>query len=69
MASLLARALHLPDAAGDTFRDDDGSSHEADIERIAAAGITRGCGPQRFCPLDPATRGQMAAFLHRAQGD
>lgn len=69
MASLLARALHLPDAAGDTFRDDDGSSHEADIERIAAPGITRGCGPQRFCPLDPVTRGQMAALLHRAQGD
>lgn len=66
MASLLARALDLPAAAGDTFRDDDVSSHEADIERIAARGITRGCGPQRFCPLDPVTRGQMAAFLHRS---
>jgi len=69
MASLLARALQLPDAAGDTFGDDNGSSHEADIERIAAPGITRGCGPQRFCPLDPVTRGQMAAFLRRALGD
>jgi hypothetical protein len=66
MASLLARALDLPAGVGDTFSDDDGSSHEADIERIAAPGITRGCAPQRFCPLDPVTRGQMAAFLHRA---
>ncbi|MEZ5247154.1 MAG: putative glycoside hydrolase [Acidimicrobiales bacterium] len=69
MASLLARALQLPVATGDTFRDDDGSTHEADIERIAAPGITRGCGPGRFCPLEPVTRGQMAAFLHRALGD
>lgn len=68
MASLLARALQLPRVAGDTFRDDDGSSHEADIERIAAPGITVGCGLQRFCPGDPVTRGQMAAFLHRALG-
>ena len=66
MASLLARALGLPAATGDTFRDDDASTHEADIERIAAPGITRGCGPQRFCPQEPVTRGQMAAFLHRA---
>ena len=68
MASLLARALGLPHVGGDTFRDDDGSTHEADIERIAAPRITRGCGPERFSPLEPVTRGQMAAFLHRALG-
>lgn len=68
MASLLARALDLPFVAGDTFRDDDRSTHERDIERIAAPGITRGCGPDRYCPSDPVTRGQMAAFLHRALG-
>jgi hypothetical protein len=42
---------------------------EADIERLAAAGITVGCNPPhntRFCPDQPVTRQQMAAFLHRA---
>ena len=51
------------------FVDDDGSIFEEDIERLAAAGITRGCNPpinDRFCPNDPVTRAQMAAFLHRA---
>ena len=54
---------------GGSFGDDDGSVHEADIEAIAAEGITRGCNPpqnDRFCPDDPVTRGQMAAFLVRA---
>jgi hypothetical protein len=53
---------------GGTFDDDDGSVHEADIEAIAEAGITRGCGPKAFCPDDPVTRGQMAAFVVRAFG-
>ncbi len=49
-----------------TFRDDDGSPHEPDIEKIAAAGITRGCGEDRFCPTNSVTRGEMASFLARA---
>jgi serine protease AprX len=54
---------------GGSFTDDDSSVHQADIEAIAAAGITRGCNPpsfDRYCPDDPVTRGQMAAFLNRA---
>lgn len=54
---------------GGTFFDDNGSVHEADIEAIAAAGVTVGCNPPfntRYCPLDPVTRGAMAAFLARA---
>lgn len=66
MASLIARALLLPAADADTFGDDDGSSHEPDIERIAAVGITVGCGVNRFCPGDAVSREQVAAFLHRA---
>lgn len=58
-------------APGGTFVDDNGSPHEPDIEAVAAAGITRGCNPplnDRFCPDDPVTRGQMAAFLVRGLG-
>ncbi len=66
MAALIARALDLPPAVGNTFDDDDGLTLEADIERIAAAGITRGCGVRMFCPGDPVPREQVAAFLHRA---
>jgi hypothetical protein len=55
-----------------TFTDDDGSIFEADIEWLAAQGITKGCNPpvnDMFCPNAPTTRGQMAAFFHRALGD
>lgn len=51
-----------------TFVDDDGNSHEPFIEAIAAAGITTGCGPSRYCPDDTVTRAQMASFLARALG-
>jgi hypothetical protein len=54
-----------------TFVDDDGSIFETDIEKVAAAGITKGCNPPSntmFCPGDSVTRGQMAAFLVRALG-
>jgi hypothetical protein len=54
------------------FYDDDASIFEADIEKLAASGITKGCNPpanDRFCPEDSVTRGQMAAFLERALGD
>ncbi len=33
------------------------------IERLAAEGITGGCGNGNYCPLNPNTRGQMAVFL------
>jgi hypothetical protein len=72
MVVVLFAGLALPAVAGTgTFVDDDDSVHEADIEALAAAGITRGCNPpanDRFCPEDPVTRGQMAAFLVRALG-
>jgi len=72
MAAFLVRALDLPAATGIDFVDDDDSIFETDIEKLAMAGITRGCNPptnDRFCPDDPVTRAQMAAFLHRALGD
>jgi hypothetical protein len=69
MASFLARALGLQATSTDYFTDDNGTTHEADINKIAAAGITTtGCGGGKFCPKDFVTRGQMAAFLRRALG-
>jgi hypothetical protein len=58
-----------PLTPGGTFVDDDSSIHQGSIEAIAAGGITRGCNPPTnswFCPNEPVTRGQMAAFLARA---
>jgi hypothetical protein len=67
MASMLVRALGLTAGAGiDVFADDASSVHQANINRLAYAGITTGCGPTEFCPEDSVTRAQFAAFLHRA---
>ena len=70
MAAFLARALFPHSSGGpDVFVDDDGSIFEDDIETLAERGIARGCNPpvnDSFCPEDPVTRGQMAAFLNRA---
>jgi len=69
MAAFLNRALALPAATTDYFSDDDGTTFEDDINRLAAAGITRGCNPpanDRYCPSSRVSRGQMAAFLNRA---
>ena len=68
MAAFLDRALHLPSTATDYFTDDDGTTFEGNINRLAASGITKGCSPTLFCPTDHVTRGQMAAFLDRAFG-
>lgn len=69
MAAFLVRAFGLDGAPGDSFEDDDWSIFEGDIEALAAAGVTLGCNPpenDRFCPEEPVTRAQMAAFLVRA---
>ncbi len=66
MASFLDRALDLPSTSRDAFTDDEGSTHEAAINRVAAADITFGCEARRFCPNGRVTRAQMASFLARA---
>ena len=69
MAAFLSRAYDLVDQASNPFVDDDGLIFEADIERLAAAGITIGCNPptnDRFCPNNTVLRQQMASFLIRA---
>lgn len=64
MATFMANAFELPPGP-DAF-DDDGGVHEPAIDSVAAAGITNGCGPRRYCPSTPVSRAQMAAFLRRA---
>ncbi len=69
MAAFLVRGLALPAATSVEFTDDNSSIFEGDIERLAAAGITKGCNPPantRFCPDSTVTRAEMAAFLSRA---
>ncbi|MEA3511447.1 MAG: hypothetical protein U9R51_08440 [Actinomycetota bacterium] len=71
MAAFLVRALGLTERSIGVFTDDDGSVFEADIEKLATAGITKGCNPpinDQFCPDSKVSRGQMAAFLVRALG-
>lgn len=54
------------------FADDDDNTFDSDIDWMARSGISYGCNPpdnDRFCPDDSVSRGQMAAFLHRALGD
>ena len=60
-----------PDVWDGAFYDDDASIFQSDIEWIAERHITVGCNPpdnNRYCPEEPVTRGQIAAFLDRALG-
>jgi hypothetical protein len=75
MAAFLHRALAgLIDDSGsaNAFTDVGNSPFATDIAWLARTGITKGCNPPsntRFCPDSKVTRGQMAAFLHRALAD
>ena len=68
MASFLVRAFDLgvgpPAGFGDVGP---GGTHAADIDALAAAGVTQGCTDTMFCPRRDTTRAQMATFLHRAR--
>ena len=69
MAAFLVRAFGFAAVGSVDFVDDDASVFETDIAKLATAGVTKGCNPplnDRYCPSAPVTRGQMAAFLHRA---
>jgi len=66
MAAFLVRSFRLPSTTRDFFTDDATSIFRNDINRLAASGVTGGCGSGRFCPTRTVTRGEMAAFLWRA---
>jgi hypothetical protein len=72
MAAFFVRALGLPPAGDQGFTDIGGSVFEDAINALAAARITFGCNPpanDNYCPDDPITRQQMAAFFRRALGE
>ena len=70
MATFLVRAFNLDAAPSAGFADTAGTTHEANIDALATAGVTAGCetDPLRYCPDKPVTRAQMATFLARALG-
>ena len=67
MASFLVRAFGLgvgpPAGFGDLTP---GGTHAANIDALAASGVTRGCTETMFCPGRDTTRAQMATFIYRA---
>lgn len=67
MATMIARAFNLPASAGASrFSDVAGSTHEAGINALAAAGITSGFADGTFRPGLNTPRAQTASFLYRA---
>lgn len=70
MASFLARTFDLlatedlPPGA-DYFDDDDGNTHEEEIDRITAPGFATGTALRTYSPAVVLTRAQMATFLMR----
>lgn len=70
IASFFARAWEVVTgealAAGpDAFTDDDGNTHEASINAVAAAGWVQGDGEGSFNPSAGTTRAQFASILAR----
>jgi subtilisin family serine protease len=46
-----------------------GSLFYNEIGKLSARGVTVGCGSGNYCPNDPVTRQEMAAFILRARGE
>ena len=69
MAAFLSRAYNLADGPAPGFADVAADAwYAADVARLAWSGITSGCGDGSvFCPHQPTTRAQTAAFLWRAE--
>lgn len=66
LAVVLMLGLPMGVFASDRFADVPTTSiFHANINAIAGAGITLGCGTPNYCPSANVNREQMAAFLHR----
>ena len=68
MAAFLQRAYRLPAADSPTFPDIVGTTHEPAIRAVANRRIATGDTRGMYRPNDVVTRGQMAAFIARAEG-
>lgn len=69
MAAIISRAFNLPEPADKKMFTDVPSTHwaYADVQKLAASGITTGYADQMFKPENKVSRSQFAAFLYRAQ--
>jgi len=67
MAIFIVRGYDLPATTFNFFTDDNGKVYEDAANRLAQAGLTQGCAPNLYCGDDTITRGEMAAFLSRAE--
>jgi hypothetical protein len=66
-AAFLRRSFPIPASDVDHFVDDNTTAFAADIDAVAALGITRGCHiPDHYCPWDPVRRDQAATLLARS---
>lgn len=65
-ASYIGRISSTSSTPTDQFTDDDGSVHEDDVDLLARAAVLEGCGPRSFCPDEPVTRADAAAWISRA---
>jgi hypothetical protein len=63
-----AAPVPTPSAGAAPFSDIAGSVHAPSIRRLAATGVTDGCGGGRFCPDRQVTRGQAVSMLSPRQG-
>ena len=67
MAAFINRAFGHPGSTSDYFVDDDSSIFESDINALADAVITTGCGGGNYCPTSSVTRVEFAAMLYRSR--
>jgi len=66
MASMISQILPTEPPGQSGFSDVvPGSQHQEAIDRLAAAGIVKGCRTGRFCPNRSVTREQIASVLAR----
>ena len=68
LAALLHRLAGSPPAPPSAFVDVVAPWQIDPVDWMAANGITTGTSPTTFSPDDPATRAQLATFLHRHEG-
>lgn len=71
MATFIARLVtrsggNLPANPPDAFDDDDGNTHELNINKLAAVDIVKGKSGRSYAPGERVNRDQMATFLMRA---